>query len=79
MSIETDKILESVENVPSLPISVSRILEITQDPYASPNDLNKLISLDPILTGKVLKLVNSAYFSLSTKVNSIVKAIILLG
>ncbi len=79
MSIETDKILESVESVPSLPISVSRILEITQDPYASPNDLNKLISLDPILTGKVLKLVNSAYFSLSTKVNSIVKAIILLG
>ncbi len=79
MSDANDKILASVEKVPSLPISVSKILEITQDPYASPNDLNKLISLDPILTGKVLQLVNSAYFSLSTKVNSIVKAIILLG
>jgi len=74
-----EKILRNIDEVPSLPISVSKILEVTKNPNASPNDLNKVISLDPILTGKVLKLVNSAYYSISTKVNSIVKAIILLG
>ncbi len=79
MSQLIDKILKHVDEIPSLPTSVAKILEVTQDPYASPNSLNKVISLDPILTGKVLKLVNSAYYSLSTKVTSIVKAIILLG
>ena len=42
-------------------------------------DLNKVISLDPVLVGKVLKLVNSAYYSLPNKVTSLVNAIIMLG
>lgn len=73
------KVLNNMDKIPSLPISVSKILEITKNPQVSPKDLNKVISFDPILTGNVLKLVNSAYYSLSTKVTSIVKAIILLG
>lgn len=36
-------------------------MEICSDVNTSPTDLIKVISLDPVLTGKVMQLVNSAY------------------
>jgi HD-like signal output (HDOD) protein len=68
-----------IDSMPSLPITVAKITEITKNPSSTPADLNKVITLDPVLTAKVLKLVNSAYYGISNSVTSIVKAIILLG
>ena len=68
-----------IDTMPALSITVSKILEVTKNPSATAKDLNKVISLDPVLVGKVLKLVNSAYYGLSNKVTSLVTAIIMLG
>lgn len=68
-----------IDTMPSLSITVSKILEVTKNPQVTAKDLNKVISLDPVLVGKVLKLVNSAYYGLSNKVTSLVTAIIMLG
>jgi len=65
--------------MPSLSTTVSKVLEICSRPDTAPNDLNKVISLDPVLTGQVLKLINSAYYSLMNKVTSLTRAIIMLG
>ena len=72
-------IRDYIGKVPSLPTSAGKILEIANDPRASPADLNKVINLDPILMGKALKLINSAYYSLPNKITSLAKAIIMLG
>lgn len=74
-----DEIIQSLNNIPGLPSSFNKINEISKNPDVSPIDLNKVIMLDPILTCKVLKVVNSTYFSMTNSVNSIVKAIILVG
>jgi putative nucleotidyltransferase with HDIG domain len=68
-----------IEKMPSLPTTVAKILQICNDPKTSPTDLNRLISLDPVLMGKVMKLINSAYYGLSQKITSLVRAIIMLG
>ena len=68
-----------IEKMPSLPTTVTKIMEIANNPAASPADLNKVISLDPVLMGKVMKLINSAYYGLSQEVTSLVRAIIMLG
>lgn len=68
-----------VEKMPSLSTTVGKVLEICSRPDTAPNDLNKVISLDPVLTGQVLKLINSAYYSLVNKVTSLTRAIIMLG
>ena len=73
------KIEEYIKKIPSLPTSVVKVLEISNDPHASPSDLNHIISLDPVLVGRVLKLINSAYYGLGQPVTSIVRAIIMLG
>lgn len=68
-----------IDQMPSLSITVSKILEVTRNPQVTAKDLNKVISLDPVLVGRVLKLVNSAYYGLQNKVTSLVTAIIMLG
>jgi len=73
------KIRNFVKRMPSLSTTVSKVLEICSRPDTAPNDLNKVISLDPVLTGQVLKLINSAYYSLMNKVTSLTRAIIMLG
>ncbi len=68
-----------IDKMPSLPITVSKIMEICNDPKTSPADLNKVISIDPVLMGKVMKLINSAYYGLSQEITSLARAIIMLG
>jgi putative nucleotidyltransferase with HDIG domain len=74
-----DKIVEYIKNMPSLPTTVTKVLEICNNPHTSPADLNHVISLDPVLVGRVLKLINSAYYGLGQQVTSLVRAIIMLG
>jgi putative nucleotidyltransferase with HDIG domain len=68
-----------IDKMPSLPTAVSKILEISNDPQSSPADLNRVITLDPVLMGKVMKLINSAYYGLNQEITSLVRAIIMLG
>jgi putative nucleotidyltransferase with HDIG domain len=72
-------ITASIAKMPSLPTTVAKILQVCNNPKALPADLNQVISLDPVLMGKVLRLINSAYYSLPTQVTSLVRAIIMLG
>jgi HD-like signal output (HDOD) protein len=73
------KIERFIQKMPSLSTTVGKVLEICSRTDASPNELNKVISLDPVLTGQVLKLINSAYYSLMSKVTSLTRAITMLG
>jgi HD-like signal output (HDOD) protein len=68
-----------INKMPSLPITVSKILEVCNNPKTSPVDLNQVIALDPVLMGRVMKLINSAYYSLNSQITSLVRAIIMLG
>jgi len=77
--VRLDHIRVFVDKMPSLSTTVGKVLEICSRPDTAPNDLNKVISLDPVLTGQVLKLINSAYYSLVNKVTSLTRAIIMLG
>jgi putative nucleotidyltransferase with HDIG domain len=68
-----------IQKMPSLSTTVGKVLEICSRTDTSPNELNKVISLDPVLTGQVLKLINSAYYSLVNRVTSLTRAITMLG
>ena len=72
-------IRDYIDRMPSLSTTVTKVLEICNKPNTSPNDLNRVISLDPVLTGNVLKLINSAYYSLPNQITSLGRAIIMLG
>jgi HD-like signal output (HDOD) protein len=73
------RVREYVRGMPSLPTTVSKVLEVCNNPKTSPIDLDRVIQLDPVLMGRVLKLINSAYYGLGTQVTTLVRAIIMLG
>ena len=73
------RVREYVGGMPSLPTTVSKVLEVCNNPKTSPVDLDRVIQLDPVLMGRVLKLINSAYYGFGTQVTSLVRAIIMLG
>jgi putative nucleotidyltransferase with HDIG domain len=74
-----EKIDEYIQNMPSLPTSVTKVLEVCNNPQTSAADLNHVISLDPVLVGRVLKLINSAYYGMNQPITNLVRAIIMLG
>ena len=73
------RIQRYIDRLPSLSTTAAKVLETCNNPEASPNELNRVISLDLVLTGQVLKLINSAYYSLPHPISSLTRAIIMLG
>lgn len=65
--------------MPTFSQSVLRILELTSKGNASPKELVRLVEHDPILTARVLRLVNSAYFGLGREVTSIGQGVVYIG
>lgn len=49
------------------------------DPNVNMSELSKIIVTDPILTVKILKIANSAYFGMQQRVNSIGHALMIIG
>ncbi|GIV06504.1 MAG: hypothetical protein KatS3mg016_2079 [Fimbriimonadales bacterium] len=62
-----------------LPQTVSRLMEIAESETATIEQLESLLSADPVLCGKILQVANSAYYGLARQVSSIRSAIMLLG
>lgn len=75
----TQKLAAAVEAMPAFPKSVQRILELTRDVNSTPKDLVDVIDKDPVVTVKILKVVNSAYYSLPKQITSIGHAVVYLG
>jgi len=63
----------------TLPHIVTRLAQLINDENSTLRDFEEIISLDPALVGRLLTLVNSSYYGLVHKVDSVSRAIALLG
>ena len=54
------RLAAAVEQMPAFPKSVQKILQLTRDVACAPKDLVQVIDRDPVVTVKVLSVVNSA-------------------
>ncbi len=72
-------IVDRIVDLPTLPQVVSTIMSLLDDPDSSAKDINDVMVNDPALAGKILKLVNSAFYGLPNTVSSIQQAIAILG
>ena len=66
-------------NLPTLPEILLRLLEACDDDNTPISDIASIISKDPVLSLKVLQLVNSAYYGLQKKFKSVDQAVVYLG
>ncbi len=74
-----DNVLKAVDKMPAFPKSVQQVLELTADINCLPKDLVNVIKNDPVFTLKILKVVNSPFMGLASKITSIHQASVYLG
>lgn len=73
------KLIEEQINLPSPPAIAVQILNAVQNEDSSIQELARIISADPALTGKMLKVANSGFYSLPNEVTSVERALSVLG
>lgn len=76
---DIDTLLDEVVTLPSLPDSVAKLNEMLNDPDVELKAVAHVISSDPAIALKTLRLVNSAYYGLGQEVTNVEHASVLLG
>jgi putative nucleotidyltransferase with HDIG domain len=79
LSPQYQLILRRVKDMPSLPDVVHRIIQLLGDSQVPASQIAKLVSYDPGLTTKVLRMVNSAAYGFQRQISSVQHALMLLG
>src|SRR6185369_14974484 len=74
-----DRLVEETSTVYSLPLFYERLNEAINHPRSSIDDISKIITEDQGLTARLLRLANSPLFGCYAKVDSITKAVTILG
>ena len=60
-------------------VALMQLIQSLQKPNVKPEEIEQLVMRDPVLTYKLLRIVNSAAYSLVRKVESIAEAVVMLG
>lgn len=75
----TEKIIKKFNKIRTMPHNVTRLAQLINDENSTLADFEETIRIDPILVARLLTIVNSSYFGLIRKVDSISRAVALLG
>ena len=73
------KIYSKIEEIPTLSPLLQKIVGLINSSRSGAHDVTDIISHDPSLTSKVLKVANSAYYGFSRKIDSLERAVVILG
>lgn len=69
----------TIKDLPTLPTVLEKIVSLTNDPNVSISKVEQAISTDPVISTKLLRIVNSAYFSFFREITSLKQAVVVLG
>jgi putative nucleotidyltransferase with HDIG domain len=73
------KILGEHKELASLPQVISEVIKISRNPESSAKDISAIIMKDPNLTARLLRVVNSSYYSPVQPITTIDKAVMAMG
>ena len=79
MALDAERIVSNVLKVAALPAVAMKFSEAIRDPLTSNQDLENIVSEDAALAAKVLMMANSALFNFPSKIDTISKAITIIG
>lgn len=73
------ELLKTFKKLKTLPHVAIHLSQLIADPDSTIKEFEKLIKMDPTLVARLLKLVNSPYYGLQQRVESVGRAVVLLG
>lgn len=78
-SREIKRKLRSLQSLPTLPPVVTKLTKLLGDENTTALQLAEVIEKDQVLTSKMLKMVNSAFYGFPRRISTVSTAIVLLG
>ncbi|SHJ19193.1 HDIG domain-containing protein [Malonomonas rubra DSM 5091] len=76
---QPETLLRGKIELASLPDVYAQIVEVMNSPRSSASDLAEMVSKDTSLSSRMLKLVNSAFYGFPSRIDSIARAVTLIG
>jgi HD-like signal output (HDOD) protein len=73
------EILAAIDDVPALSHVVSQILSMSGDHHSSAGQMEGLVKQDMVITGRLLKLVNSPFYGLPNRISSLAQSMAIVG
>ena len=70
---------QAMERMGSLNHTLPRVMQVVNDLNSSAREMVRVIQVDPVLTARVLRVANSAYFAMQEPVTNLRRATILMG
>ena len=77
--IEIRRIIKDTKSLPTLPGVIAKLGSLAENNKVSVHEMARVVSSDQVLSAKVLRLVNSAFYGFSGRVSTVSNALILLG
>lgn len=74
-----EDIVRDVRDIASLPNVFERVTQVISNPQSVANDIAQVVVEDPGLTSRLLKLVNSPFFGLPHKIETVSRAVMVVG
>lgn len=78
-ALNEDQLLAFVDKMPAFRSSVQRLLQLASDLNADSREIVHVIESDPLMTVKVLRVINSPFYGLAQKISSVQRAVVHLG
>lgn len=76
---QLDDLIARTLELPVLPATTQKVLGLMSDPDVSIEKVKRLVSTDPALTAKILKVANSAFYGSYRNIQNLSQAILRLG
>ena len=77
--LSLEKLIDKSSKLGSLPSIVYRVFDVMDDANSTATQIGRVINDDPALTARLLKLVNSPFYGFSAKVDTVYRAVALIG
>jgi putative nucleotidyltransferase with HDIG domain len=79
MSLTPDDLLKNDSEVVSMPAVFYELMQVIDDPDVSVEEIGRIIGNDPALTARLLRIVNSPFYGIPGKVETITHALSIVG
>lgn len=79
MNKKIEELVRRIERIPTLPVLSQKIMEVVSDENASYRDILALVEKDQALATKLLRVANSAFYGVVSRVSTIDRALVMLG
>lgn len=77
--VNMQRLVESSHRLGTLPTVFHRLVELINNPAVTAVQLAQVVAMDPALSARLLKLVNSPFYGMAFKVDTISRAVLMVG